>query len=322
MTARGCWAENAEIMPRAPRIAFVGSGGAARGIAHLGVIKALEEMDLRPSIFVGASAGALVSAMYGQGIPVDVLIDAYRAPWQRKTRGPHLHEETFFGLPSLSDLLSPGYLLSGLFSIDKLERHLRARLPTNDFRRAEATILVTACDVDGRGREVFGRGYREDVPVSRAVAASCCVPGLFRPYRIGDRYFIDGEVARTLSLDLAVDAGADVVVISNIYRPLVTRAERPSIARRGAAKVLTQTLSIILSEKERRGLELFHRLHPQVSFLDVSPDIGHLGFLNRFASRQLLMRGYRQAMTELLAARARGVFAPRDEGTEPAREGP
>jgi NTE family protein len=305
-------------MQRPPRIAFVGSGGAARGIAHLGVLRAFEELGLRPSIFVGASAGAIVSALYGQGVPLDTLIDAYRAPWQRKTRGPHLHEESFFGLPSLADLRHPGYLLSGLFSIDKLESHLRRRLPRNDFKQVGATILVTACDIDGRGREVFGRGYREDVPISQAVAASCCVPGLFRPYRIGDRYFVDGEVVRTLSLDLAVDAGADVVVVSNIYRPLLTKPERPSVARRGAGKVLEQALSIILSEKERRGIELFNRMHPHVTFVDVSPDIGHIGFLNRFAARQLLLRGYRQAMTELMAARSRGVFAPRDDKPSPS----
>ncbi|MBL8681229.1 MAG: patatin-like phospholipase family protein [Myxococcales bacterium] len=300
-------------MQRPPRIAFVGSGGAARGIAHLGILRAFEELGIKPSIFVGASAGAIVSSLYGQGVPLDTLIDAYRAPWQRKTRGPHLHEDAFFGLPSLGDLTNPGYLLSGLFSIDKLESHLRKRLPSNDFKSVPSTILVTACDIDGRGREVFGRGYREDVPISQAVAAICCVPGLFRPYRIGDRYFVDGEVVRTLSLDLAVDAGADIVVVSNIYRPLLTRPERPSIARRGGVKVLEQALSIILSEKERRGIELFNRLHPHVTFIDVSPDIGHIGFLNRFASRQLLLRGYRQAMTELMAARSRGVFAPRDD---------
>jgi NTE family protein len=300
-------------MQRPPRIAFVGSGGAARGIAHLGILRAFEELGLAPSIFVGASAGAIVSALYGQGVPLDTLIDAYRAPWQRKTRGPHLHEDTFFGLPKLSDLTNPGYLLSGVFSIDKLETHLRKRLPSNDFKSVSSTILVTACDIDGRGREVFGRGHREDIPISQAVAASCCVPGLFRPYRIGDRYFVDGEVVRTLSLDLAVDAGADVVVVSNIYRPLLTRPERPSIAKRGGVKVLEQALSIILSEKERRGIELFNRMHPHVTFIDVSPDIGHIGFLNRFASRQLMLRGYRQAMTELMAARSRGVFAPRED---------
>lgn len=305
-------------MGRPPRIAFVGSGGAARGIAHLGVVRAMEELGLAPSIFVGASAGAIVGATYGQGIPLDELLDSYRLPWRRNTRGPFLHEEVFFGLPSARDLRDPGYLFSGVFSIDKLERFLRARLPVNDFRQTASTILVTACDIDGRGREVFGRGHREDVPISVAVAASCCVPGLFRPYKIGDRYYVDGEVVRTLSADLAVAAGAEVVIVSNIYRPLVTRPDRPSIARRGLFKVLTQSISILLSEKERRGLDLYHRLYPGVTFINVSPDIGHLGFLNRYAARQLVMRGYRSAMTELLAAKARGVFEPRDDAPPPS----
>lgn len=276
-------------------------------------MKAIEELGLRPSIYVGASAGALVSATYGQGIPLDELLDAYRLPWKRKTRGPFLHEETFFGAPRFGDLFDPGYLFSGVFSIDRLERFLRKKLPENDFRRVPATILVTACDIDGRGRAVFGRGHRDDVPISQAAAASCCVPGLFRPYRIGGRYYLDGEVVRTLSADLAVEAGADVVIVSNIYRPLVTRTDRPSVARRGVVKVINQSLSIILDEKERRGLDLYHRLYPNVTFLNVSPDIGHLGFLNRFAARQLVLRGYRTAMTELVAAKARGVFDPRDD---------
>lgn len=306
-------------MARPPRIAFVGSGGAARGIAHLGVMRAVEELGLRPSIFVGASAGAILGATYGQGIPLDDLIDSYRVPWRRKTQGPFLHEDAFFGLPSLRDLGDPGYLLSGLFSIDKFERYLRRRLPRNDFREVGPSILVTACDIDGRGRAVFGRGHREDVPISVAVAASCCVPGLFRPYRIDDRYYVDGEVARTMSADLAVAAGAEVVIVSNIYRPLVTRSDRPSVARRGILKVLNQTLSIILSEKERRGMDLYSRLYPGVTFLNISPDIGHLGFLNRFAARQLVLRGYRSAMTELVAAKVRGVFDPREDDAPASR---
>ncbi len=301
-------------MLRKPRVAFVGSGGAARGIAHLGVIKAIEELGLRPEIFVGASAGAIVGATYGQGITIDDLLDSYRLPWKRKGAGPFLHEDTFFGPPSLREFADPGYLLSGVFSLHRFERFLRDKLPENDFRRVPATVLVTACDIDGRGREVFGRGFRDDVPISQAVAASCCVPGLFRPYRIGDRYFVDGEVARTLSADLAVEAGAEVVVVSNIYRPMVTPADRRSLARRGAVRVLNQTLSVILSEKERRGIELYHRMYPGVTFIHVSPDIGHLGFLNRFAARQFVIRGYRSAMTELVAAKSRGVFDLRDDG--------
>jgi NTE family protein len=294
-------------MPR-PQIAFVGSGGAARGLSHLGVLRACEELGIEPSIFVGASAGALVSATYGQDVPLDVLLDGYRLPWRRRHRGPRLHVNTFLGAPSLRDLIDPGYLLSGMFSLDRLERYLAGYLPINDFRKLPNRVFVTAVDVDNGQRVVFGPGYEETVPVSQAVAASCCVPGIFRPYRIGGRYFLDGEVVRTLSADLAVAAGASVVIISNIYRPEDRPLHRVPIARRGAAAVLRQSLNILLTEKERRGVELLSKLYPNVTFLDIAPDIGHYGYLNRFAARPLVLRGYRTALRVLAQAKERGVF--------------
>jgi NTE family protein len=264
------------------KVAFVGSGGAARGLSHLGVLKACEELGIEPEIFVGASAGALVGATYGQDIPLDVILDGYRLPWRRRHRGPRLHVNTFLGAPRLGDLLHPGYLFSGVFSLDKLERYLAGYLPINDFRQLPNRVFVTAVDIDNGRRVVFGPGYEETVPVSQAVAASCCVPGLFRPYRIGGRYFLDGEVVRTLSADLAVSAGADVVIISNVYRPEDRPPHRTPIARRGAAAVMSQAVNILLTEKERRGVELLSKLYPSVTFLDIAPDIGHYGYLNRF----------------------------------------
>ncbi len=293
------------------KIAFVGSGGAARGLAHLGVLKACEELGIVPDIFVGASAGALVAATYGQNLPLDVLLDGYRLPWRRRHTGPRLHVSTFLGLPRLRDLIDPGYVMSGLFSIEKLERYLARNLPINDFRRLPNKIFVTAVDIDTSQRVVFGPGYEEGIPVSQAVAASCCVPGLFRPYRIGKRYFLDGEVVRTLSADLAVAAGADVVIISNIYRPEDRPDHRRHIARRGAHAVLRQSLNILLTEKERRGVELLSKLYPKVTFLDIAPDIGHYGYLNRFAARPLVLRGYRTALRILAGAKERGVFNDR-----------
>ncbi len=290
------------------KIAFVGSGGAARGLAHLGVLKACEELGILPEIFVGASAGALVAATYGQDIPLDVLLDGYRLPWRRRHRGPRLHMGTFLGAPALRDLLDPGYLLSGMFSIDRLERYLRSTLPMNDFRKLPNQVFVTAVDIDNGQRVVFGPGYVEDVPVSQAVAASSCVPGLFRPYRINGRFYLDGEVVRTLSADLAVAAGADVVIVSNIYRPEERPDHRRSIARRGVAGVMRQSLNILLTEKERRGVELLTKLYPHVTFLDIAPDIGSFGYMNRFAARSLVLRGYRTALRTLAAAKERGVF--------------
>jgi NTE family protein len=166
---------------RKPKIAFVGTGGAARGIAHLGVLKAVEEFGIRPDIFVGASAGAIVAATYGQGIPLDVLIDGFRMPWRRRHRGPRFHGVQFAGLPRPKDFLDPGYLFSGALSIDRFERYLARHLPSNDFEKVKAHVLVTAVDIDRAERVVFGNGYDSRTPISKAVAASCCVPGIFRP---------------------------------------------------------------------------------------------------------------------------------------------
>ncbi|MEO7095996.1 MAG: patatin-like phospholipase family protein [Polyangiales bacterium] len=280
----------------------------------MGVIKACEELGIQFDTFVGASAGAIVGALYGQGVPLDHLLDGYRLPWRRKySRGLKIHATNFFGAPKLADLLNPGYLLSGLFSIDKFEKTMRDHLPRNDFRKVAKNILVTAVDVDGRGRVVFGRGYDEETPISQAVAASCCVPGLFRPYKIGDRYHLDGELVRTLSADLAVEQGVDVVIVSNIYRQATSKAGETSIAERGPFSVLTQSLNIVLSEKERRGLDLYARTYPKVTFINISPDIGRFSYLNRLNARSLVLRGYREGLRELAAAKDRGVFDPRPD---------
>jgi NTE family protein len=277
------------------------------------VLKACEELGIEPEIFVGASAGALIAATYGQDMPLDVLLD--RLPWRRRHEGPRLHLATFLGLPSIRELFDPGYLLSGAFSMSRLERYLAKHLPINDFKQLPNPVYVTAVDIDDGKRVVFGPGYTDDVPVSQAVAASCCVPGLFRPFKIGDRYHLDGEVARTLSADLAVSAGADVVIISNIYRPEQRRKEDRAIARRGANAVLRQSLNILLTEKERRGVELLSKTYPHVTFIDVAPDIGDMSYLNRYNARPLVLRGYKAALRVLADAKEKGVFDGSKDGS-------
>jgi len=282
-----------------PRVAFIGSGGATKGVAHIGVVRAMEELGLRPDIFVGASAGAIAGAFLCQGATADEMIDWMRPSWRRHDPERALKGRHFLGLPTKGQLSSPGWLTSGLLSIERFERFLAKRLPTNDFRELDRPLLVSAADVDGRGRVVFGQGYRERVPISQAVAA---------PYKIGDRYYVDGEVVKTLSIDLAVEAGADVVIISNVYRPHVTRPGERSLVHGGAPAMFNQTLNVMLSEKEKRGIDLIHRLYPHVTILNVSADLGRFSFIRRGNTRQLLTRGYREALRVLAAAKQRGIF--------------
>jgi NTE family protein len=291
-----------------PRVAFVGSGGAAKGVAHIGVLGAMQELGIEADICVGASAGAIAGAFYVQGYTPAQMIDWFRPFWQRGLEDPPLKARYFLGLPNREQRRSWGYLTSGLLSIDRFERFVAEQLPTDDFRDLDKRLLITAADVDGRGRVVFGRGYREEIPISKALAASTCVPGLFRPHRIGDRFYIDGEVVRTLSIDLAVEAGADVVIVSNVYRPHVGRVGSPSLVHQGGLAVARQSLNIILNEKEKRGIDLIHKMYPQIQVLVVSPDLGRLPFTSRLHSRATLRRGYRDALRILAKAKRRGVF--------------
>jgi NTE family protein len=287
-----------------------------RGLTHLGVLRACEHLEIHPEIVVGASTGALIGAAYGQGIPLDVLLEGYRLPWRRRHRGPRVSFSTFVGLPTFSQWTDPGHLLSGLFSIDKFERHLRQLLPINDFRKLSETVLVTAVDIDRGKRVVFGRGYEESVPISQAVAASCCLPGLLRPYRIGNSYYADGEVVRSLSTDLAVKAGADVIIACSAHGSAITDGGVESIARRGVHRVVRQALNIELSHRERMGLQLHSLSHPNTVVVDVSPDLGDFGYFDRFAARALVRRGYRTALLRLREAIAKGIFGavgPRSE---------
>lgn len=294
-----------------PRVAFVGSGGATKGIAHIGALKAMEELGIVPDIYVGASAGAIIGAFAAQGFKADELVGWIKPPWipsWRSYRRGVLKGRHFIGLPNWRQLTTPGYLLSGMLSIDRFERFLSDHLPENDFRKLAPTLIITAADVDQSKRVVFGRGYVEEIPISQAIAASSCVPVLFRPYRIGDRYYLDGEVVRTLSVDLAVEAGADVVVISNVYRPYITKPSEASVAVRGIGAVVRQSLNVVLSEKEKRGLDLIHKQYPHVTLLNVSADLGNFPFLSRTEGKALLGRGYREALRVLSAARLQGVF--------------
>ncbi|MEM1417725.1 MAG: patatin-like phospholipase family protein [Myxococcota bacterium] len=290
-------------------MAFVASGGASKGIAHLGVLRAMEELALVPDVLVGTSAGAVAAAFVAMGLSTEEL-----GGWLLESGKPPAGEDLsrpgtiFLGPPTGAQMRKPGWLFSGLLSIDRFEKYLRKKLPMNDFRELDRELLITAADVDGRGRAVFGRGHREDVPISEAVAASCCVPLLYRPHRIQGRYYVDGEIVRTLSLDLAMEAQADIIIVSNVYRPHMPTPEEGSLANQGLFAVARQALNVVLSEKERRGIDLLHQLHPHVQVLNVSPDLGRFSFTSRRDGKRLLSRGYREGLRVLAAAKRRGVF--------------
>lgn len=293
---------------RKPKIAFVASGGAAKGAAHLGVLRAAEELGIEFDLFVGSSMGAVFAATVGQGLSVDKMVDALRLPWQRRDRGPGLGYGTFFQLGLPTHWEGWRYLASGVFGLERLEAYLRDTLPRNDFRRIEKEIYIVATDLDSTERVIFGRGYEEHVPLSQAVAASCCIPVMFRPVKIDGRYYIDGEIKRTMSADIAIERGADVLVVSNVYMPRQTPRGERSVAHQGAMKIGRQAVNILLHEKSLRGLDLYDRIYPNARIIFLEADIGHLGFFDMRETKNLMRASYQEAMKKLAGAKALGVF--------------
>jgi len=167
----------------------------------------------------------------------------------------------------------------GFFSASSLESLFKSLLPSNDFRDAMIDLYVTATRLDGRERGVFNAHYgfddgenaiMDDVPIHKAVRASVSIPGLFEPMRIHDRYYIDGEIKQTLSVDIGA-ALADRIIVSHTYQPLY-RNDGSSLNDMGWLTIFKQAIHIVFHERIRVWRELYENTYPDKEFIWIHPD--------------------------------------------------
>lgn len=144
------------------------SGGGARGAAHIGVIKALEEFGLYFSQISGTSAGSIVGALYAHGYS----------------------PKEIFGIVQQVSLLKsvrPAWTWTGLLKMDGLQDLLRKHLPENDFSQLKRPLTVAATEM--RRGEIR---YFNDGPLLPAICASCSIPAVFNPFPINGSLYVDG----------------------------------------------------------------------------------------------------------------------------------
>ncbi len=151
------------------------SGGAARGIAHLGVLQALEELDIRPSQMAGISSGAIVAALYAYGYAPRRILDFIQKM--------NLFEVFRFGF----------FRRPGLFTLDQLDKTLRKYLPNDDFAHLKCPLNIGAADLISGELKIFNAGE-----LIRPIMASCCLPVIFNPVRYQGYVLVDGGVVNTL----------------------------------------------------------------------------------------------------------------------------
>ena len=156
-------------------IAF--SGGGARGIAHLGVLKALLEHDITPDKISGTSAGAIVGALYAAGYTPDAALNIVRQT-------------------NVLSVFRPSYSWKGLLSIDKLGVFLAKHLPP-EFEDLEKELIIAATDINAGKTKYFRRG-----DLIKAILASCCVPLVFKPVRINNKFYVDGGLLKNLPAEV------------------------------------------------------------------------------------------------------------------------
>jgi NTE family protein len=187
-------------MPRAAdspgkaKIGYALGGGGARGLAHIGVMKVLEQHGIRPSVIAGTSMGALIGALYASGLRAGDIERALRLDVRRLTL--------------LTDLRPTA---GGLVQGKRVMETLRSFLGDLTFEDLKIPYACVATDIMN-GEEVVLRSG----PVVAAVRASISIPGIFTPVNVGGRYLVDGGLVNVVPVSTCRDMGADYVVGVNV----------------------------------------------------------------------------------------------------------
>ena len=242
------------------------SGGGYRGIAHIGVLKALEEADIVPDVIAGTSAGAAIGALYAQGIPTGKMLSFIKT----------------------LELLSFGNLAfgkPGWVDPDNFHDAFSELLPEDDFGALRIPMKVTATNILTGKLKVFEQG-----PLIRPLLASAAFPGVFAPVEIGEGYYVDGGVLNNFPVDQLRDETDYLIgVYVNPFEQIDRKAVRHSV------HVLERVLKIKTATDSIRKFELCDLLiYPR-----------ELRKYNTFLEKQLdaiFQLGYEEACRQIEAA--------------------
>jgi len=337
-------------LPASKTAIVLAGGGLTGAVYEIGALRAIDAMlvDRRVNdfdIIVGTSAGAMVGSMLARGLtpgemmrtldgtypgssrilPKHIFTLNTREFLQKGLRFPitaknafshylrHRHDMNVFDvLWSLSEALP-----SGLYDNRELEHFMQGVWEeyglSDNFKDVQRELYVIATDLDTGQRVVFGSPAWQDVPISKAVAASSAVPLLYRPVRIGDQEFVDGAVRGNASLDIAVEAGARLIVCINPLVPIDNSRKKDIpllgedgkfISEKGAQAVLSQFMRISMRSGLAYHIKQLQRRYPDIDILLIEPrrDDFQMAFYNvmRYSARvTIAQHGYESVTLDL-----------------------
>jgi len=258
------------------KIGLALGGGAARGFAHIGVIKVLESQGIVPEIVVGTSAGSVVGALYAAG-----------------NNGYALHKLALeMDQTTMSDWSIPLFAkVSGVLKGEALQNYVNKTINQAPLEKLKIPFGVVVTDLNTGMPMLFQRGN-----TGMAVRASCAVPGVFQPVKIGDHTYVDGGLVAPVPAQFAREMGADFVIAVNIS------AQPEAQSASSSLDVLLQTFSIMGQSINRQALK--------EADIVIQPKLGAMKG-NDFDSRNLAILAGEQAANDALLEIKRKLQAKR-----------
>jgi NTE family protein len=290
-----------QITPR-PEVpaqtALVLGGGGLKGFAHIGVLRALEERGVRPSVIAGTSIGALIGAAYALGTPVEEM--AARA---RALRRRDLFRINHMGM-LLERMRSPSLYLEA-----RLRELCASVIPADaTFRDVRIPLLVNTVDIENGAQVVWGLPGLDDVSVLDAVYASCALPGAFPPGYVHGRVCVDGGVVDNLPAAIA-SVGQKAVIAVDVGSSDLTPVE--DITAEGFASIYMRAATVMMHTLQLQPLAAWKG----PPLLLVRPRVAQMGWFNFDRAAEVIEIGYRTACSALdelgQSLNARGGVYPR-----------
>ncbi len=281
------------------RIAVVLGGGGLKGFAHIGVLRALDEMGIVPAVWAGTSIGALIGAARIGGMSVGEM----------QERATALRRRDLFRLNRMEMILSRARSAS-IYQEEPLRELCDDIAPHHRFDDIRQRLLVNTVDLERGSQVVWGLPGLRDAPINEAVYASCALPGFFPPGRVGDRVCIDGGTVDNLPVAVA-GLGMDGIIAVDVGSTDLTHSR--DIAGQGFASIYMRAATCMMHALQQMPLDHWDGppmmlIRPRVS------DFSWFGFGNTTA---LVDEGYRSAretlayMDEAFGA-ATGIYPRRE----------
>jgi NTE family protein len=263
------------------RVTLVLGGGGLKGLAHIGVLRALHDRDIEPALIIGTSMGALIGATWASGMPLTEMEERARAVRRR-----HVFQVAHYDM-AFKRMHSPAIYRED--PLDELVRSLVGEVTISALRRR---LLINTVDLHAGRQVFFGLPGTRDTPLADAVFASCALPGIFPPRDIEGRFYIDGAVVENLPVRIAASLSSDPVIAVALTAPGVQRSQAET---EGFAATYIRALEIMMQSQLITSLRTWEG--PPI--LLVVPELVDVPMFSFRHTDGLLAEGYR-AMLEAL----------------------